>query len=134
MFKYFNSFEEINAAYPLDGKSSLKFVVTKNAQFFYTKTDLEILKQHYPYGWVDTSESRWYYYNITKENWYDTYIYDGEKWGLGINTWDGICDANEPDWGFHEANSFSKVEFGIFKTLKEAEEYCNKKLKERLEF
>ena len=62
------------------------------------------------------------------------YMYDGEKWCLGIDSWDGIQYAEEPTWGIQRACNIQRTEFGVFKTKAEAIDYKNKKLKERLEF
>lgn len=130
----FNTFEEINAKYPINGQSNLRFLVKKEYCFILSKTDKDLAKQAHPFGWEDKTEHKWHFYDINQETWYDAYIYDGEKWILGIDTWDGICYANEPKWGMHPSNVVQRSEFGIFKTLTEAEEYRSKKLKELLEF
>ena len=62
------------------------------------------------------------------------YLYDGEKWALGVDTWDGIIYADEPEWGIQRACNIQRTEYGVFKTRAEAIDYKNKKLKERLEF
>ena len=129
----FNSFEEINNAYPLRDGLNERYYVSLNYCYVLSAKDKELEQHTHPYGWYDKSDSKWYYFNTHKTIWYDCYIFDGETWTLGVTSWDGIIDAEEPDWGEHV--TFNKREpFANFKTLAEANDYAKRKLKERLEF
>ena len=134
MSKYFDSFEEISAAHPLDSDHNQSFLVRQVYQHAFTWADIDLLKKRYPDGWTDREGHRYYYYDIEVHTWYDHYLYDGEKWVLGMDTWDGIVYADEPEWGIQRACNFQRTEYGIFKTKAEAIDYKNRKLKERLEF
>ena len=134
MSKYFDSFEEISAAHPLDSGYNQSFLVRQTYEHALTWRDIDILKKEHPDGWIDREGHRYYYYDIEAHTWYDHYLYDGAKWILGIDTWDGIRYAEEPEWGIQRACNYQRSEFGIFKTKAEAIDYKNRKLKERLEF
>ena len=134
MPKYFNSYEEICAAYPLDAEHNQSYLVCKAYEYILTKQDLEIVKLKYPDGWLDVTDHKWFYYDIQPNTWYDYYTYDGTKWVLGMDSWDGIYYAEEPEWGVQCVSNLNRTEFGIFKTKAEAIDYKNRKLKERLEF
>lgn len=130
----FKNFEEISSAHPLDNKSNYYYAVGVCSCFVMTEEDKKYARAKHPYGWEDKQAHKWLFYDIVMCSWYDCYIYDGTKWTLGIDSWDGIVAANEPNWGIERANNKKRTEFGIFRTLKEAEEYCKKKWDERLEF
>ena len=130
---YFDSFEEMRAAYPLDSDHNQSFFVRLVYQHVFSWKDIDLMKEKYPDGWLDKEDHRYYYYEIQASTWYTHYIYDGEKWKLGMDSWDGIYEAEEPDGGVERSTMFSS-EYGTFKTKAEAIEYKNKKLKERLEF
>ena len=130
---YFDSFEEMRAAYPLDSDHNQSFFVRLVYQQVFSWKDIDLMKEKYPDGWLDKEDHRYYYYEIQASTWYTHYIYDGEKWKLGMDSWDGIYEAEEPDWGVERSTMFSS-EYGTFKTKAEAIDYKNKKLKERLEF
>ena len=134
MSKYFNSFEEIKIAHPLDAEHNQSFLVHKVYEYVLTKQDFEVVKAKHPDGWLDPIDHKQFYYDIMISTWYDHYLYDGEKWVLGINTWDGVVNADEPNWGIQRACNLQRTEYGVFKTETEAIDYKNKKLKERLEF
>ena len=134
MSKCFNSFEEIKAAYPLDAEHNQSFLVYQVYQYALSWADIDILKKKYPDGWIDKEGHRYYYYDIQPNIWYDHYIINDEGCFLGIETWDGIQRADEPEWGVQRACNFQRTEYGVFKTKAEAINYKNKKLKERLEF
>ena len=134
MPKYFNSYEEICAAYPLDTEHNQSYLVCKAYEYILTKQDLEIVRFKHPDGWLDATDHKWFYYDIQPDTWYDHYLYDGTKWILGMDSWDGIVYAEEPEWGVQRAGNFNRTEFGTFKTKAEAIDYKNRKLKERLEF
>ena len=134
MSKSFNSFEEISTIHPLDHKSNCKFMAYESYEFILTLDDMKLARERHPYGWWSSIDSKWFYWDIGCVVWYDRYFYDGDRWYLGLETWDGIVQAEEPSWGIRRAYNIHKTEIGIFKTLEEAEEYRNKKLKERLEF
>lgn len=129
----FNSFEEINKAYPLLDGSNERYYVFLNSCYVLSDKDVELERQIHPYGWYDKYDSKWYYFDINKTIWYDCYIFDGENWTLGVSSWDGIIDAEEPDWGEHVI-PYSRTPFANFKTFAEARDYAKRKLKERLEF
>jgi hypothetical protein len=129
----FNSFEEINNAYPLRDGLNERYYVSLNYCYVLSDTALELEQRTHPYGWYDKSESKWHYFDTIKTIWYDCYIFDGEKWVLGVYTWDGIIDAEEPEWGEH-VTSNGRALIANFKTLAEAKDYAKRKLKERLEF
>lgn len=133
MSKYFDSFEEISAVYPLDSDHNQSFFVRLAYQHALSWRDVDILKKEYPDGWLDKEGHRYYYYDIQVSTWYSHYIYDGEKWILGMDTWDGIQYVDEPNWGIERVTT-TYTEYGTFKTKAEAIDYKNKKLKERLEF
>ena len=95
---------------------------------------LEDARFRHPDGWLDRTDHKWFYYDIVPSTWYDHYLWDGEKWCLGMDSWDGIQYAEEPTWGIQRACNIWRTEFGVFKTKAEAIDYKNKKLKERLEF
>ena len=130
----FKSFEEISSAHPLDNKSNYYYIVGISCCYVVTEEDKKYARAAYPYGWEDKQEHKWLFYDIIGRIWYDCYIYDGTKWTLGIECWDGIETADEPKWGIGRANNIKRTEFGVFHTLEEAEEYRNKKWDERLEF
>lgn len=130
----FSSFEEISRVYPLDRKVNYRHEVVKQCTNAITKEDLDYCKKTFPNGYYSKVGFVWYHWSICTLPWYDSYIYDGEKWYLGIDTWDGIVPAEEPDWGVHYTGSTRRIEYGIFKTLEEAEAYRSKKIKELLDF
>lgn len=130
----FKSFEEISSAHPLDNKSNHYYVVGVSFCYVVTEDDKKYAQANYPYGWEDKQEHKWLFYDMVMRTWYDHYVYDGTKWTLGIDSWDGIVAADEPKWGIGRANNIRRTEFGVFHTLKEAEEYRKKKWDERLEF
>lgn len=134
MSKYFNSFEEMRAAYPLDADHNQSYLVCRVYEYVLAKQDLDIAKLKHPDGWLDTIDHKWFYYDIQPNTWYDHYIINDEGCFLGIETWDGIQHADEPEWGIHRACNLQRTEFGVFKTKAEAIDYKNRKLKERLEF
>lgn len=130
----FKSFEEISSAHPLDSKSNYYYEVSFGFCYIITEADKKLAQADYPYGWEDKQEHKWLFYDVIEHTWYDFYIYDGTKWMLGMDSWDGIVAADEPEWGIKRENNIKRTEFGIFHTFKEAEEYCRKKLDERLKF
>lgn len=134
MSKYFDSFEEICATHPLDTEHNQSFLVHQVYQYAFSWADIDFLKKKYPDGWIDKEGHRYYYYDIEVHTWYDHYLYDGMKWTLGMDTWDGIVYADEPEWGIQRACNLQHTEYGVFKTKAEAIDYKNRKLKERLEF
>ena len=133
MSKYFDTFEEISAAYSLNSDHNKSFLVRIVYQHVFSWKDIDLMKERYPGGWLDKEGHRYYYYDIQVSTWYSHYLYDGEKWQLGMDSWDGIYVAEEPGWGI-ERNTMFSSEYGVFKTKTEAIDYKNKKLKERLEF
>lgn len=130
----FKNFEEISSVHPLDNKSNHYYVVGLSFCYVITEEDKKYAQAAHPYGWEDKQEHKWFFYDMVMRTWYDCYIYDGIKWTLGIESWDGIVAADEPEWGIGRANNIRRTEFGVFHTLKEAEEYRKKKWDERLEF
>ena len=132
--KTFKTFEEISENFPLNSKANLKFLVRQCYSYVSAQKDLELLKKEYPFGYYNKEEHKWYFWNIDATVWYDCYIYNGEEWILGIDDWDGINYAEEPKWGVQYTYTFPKSNFGIFRTIEEAEEYRNKKMKELFEF
>lgn len=134
MSKYFNSFEEIKSAHPLDTEHNQSFLVHQVYHHVFSWADIDLLKKEHPGGWIDKEEHRYYYYDIEVHTWYDYYLYDGEKWILGVDSWDGVQYAEEPTWGVQHTRTIKRTEYGIFKTKAEAIDYKNRKLKERLEF
>ena len=134
MSKLFDSFEEISATYPIDTEHNQSYCVRLVYQYVFSWSDVDLIKKVHPDGWLDKEGHRYYYYEIQSSTWYTHYIYDGEKWQLGIDSWDGIYVADEPEWGVERINTIHRSEIGIFRTKAEAIDYKNKKLKERLEF
>ena len=132
--KEFKSFEEISSAHPLDNKSNYYYVVGVSFCYVVTEEDRKWAQANHPYGWEDKQEHKWFFYDMVGRIWYDCYIFDGTKWTLGVDSWDGIVSADEPKWGIERANNIRRTEFGVFHTLEEAEEYRQKKWDERLEF
>ena len=132
--KYFDTFEEISAAHPLDTEHNQSYLVHKVYEYVLAKQNFENVKLRHPDGWLDSIDHKWFYYDIMASTWYDHYLYDGEKRCLGEDTWDGIVHVGEPNWGIQRAGNLNRTEFGVFKTKAEAIDYKNKKLKERLEF
>jgi hypothetical protein len=130
----FNSFEEISSAHPINPEHNQSFTVRHAYKHVFTYQDIDIIKQLHPNGWLDREGHRYYYYDILACTWYTHYIYDGENWCLGIDSWDGIQVAEEPTWGVQRECNFQRTEFGVFKTKAEAINYKNRKLEERLEF
>ena len=134
MSKSFESFEEICAVHPIDANHNQSYLVHLVYQHAFSWLDIDLLKKKYPDGWLDKEGHRYYYYDILISTWYTHYIYDGEKWQLGADSWDGIYVADEPEWGIRRTNTIHRSEIGVFRTKAEAIDYKNKKLKERLEF
>ena len=132
--KYFNTFEEISAAHPLDPDHNQSFLVRKVYEHVLTKQDIEDARFRHPDGWLDNIDHKWFYYDIQPDTWYDHYIINDEGCFLGVETWDGIQHAEEPEWGVKQTYNYQRTEYGIFKTKAEAIDYKNRKLKERLEF
>lgn len=132
--KNFKTFEEISAAYPISPEHNQSFTVRYAYKHVFTYQDIDLIKQLHPDGWLDREGHRYYYYDILVCTWYTHYVYDGEKWYLGIDSWDGIQVADEPEWGVRRANNLQRTETGVFKAKAEAIDYKNRKLKERLEF
>ena len=130
----FKSFEEISSAHPLDNKSNYYYVVGVSFCYVMTEEDKKCARANHPYGWEDKQEHKWLFYDMVGRIWYDCYIYDGTKWTLGVDSWDGIVAADEPEWGIGRANNIRRTEFGVFRTVAEAEEYRRKKWNARLEF
>lgn len=133
MSKHFNNFEEINTAYPLLDDSNKCYNVRLDYCYVLSAKDAELEQRTHPYGWYDKHESKWYYFDINPTTWYDCYIFDGKMWVLGNYSWDGIIDAEEPEWGEHVTFN-GRARIANFKTRVEANDYAKKKLKERLEF
>lgn len=129
----FKSFEEIKSAYPLDQISNIYHSVKLDYTNVITDADMVWVKKTFPFGWFDKAENKWYFYVIESRTWYNRYVYDGETWWLGIDTWDGIIEAEEPEWGVKKSK-FVRHEQAIFKTLEEAEEYRKEKWDKRLNF
>mgnify|MGYP003413767108 FL=1 len=134
MCKFFNSYEEMRITHPLNSDHNQSYLVHKVYEYVLTKQDLENARLKHPDGWLDKTDHKWFYYDIVPSTWYDHYLWDGEKWCLGMDSWDGIQYAEEPTWGIQRACNIQRTEFGVFKTKAEAIDYKNKKLKERLEF
>lgn len=129
----FDSFEEIKAKYPIDGVANEEYSVFLDYETVLTDADLKITKAEHEFGWYDKALCRWYFYRIYNEVWYDFYLYDGEIWILGKDSWDGVGYAEEPTWGV-SPDILTGKEYAIFHTHDEAVKYALKKLKERLEF
>ena len=134
MSKCFSSFEEMRTAHPLNADHNQSYLVCKVYEYVLAKQDFESAKLKHPDGWLDATDHKWFYYDIQPHVWYDHYIINNEGFFLGIETWDGIQRAEEPEWGIQRACNYQRSEFGVFKTKAEAIDYKNKKLKERLEF
>ena len=66
--KYFDSFEEMRAAHPLDSDHNQSFLVCQVYQHVFTWADIDILKKKYPDGWVDREGHKYYYYDIESKN------------------------------------------------------------------
>ena len=129
----FKSFEEISAKYPIDGVANAEYSVFLDYENALTDTDLKIVKAEHEFGWYDKELYRWYFYRIYNEMWYDFYLYDGETWILGKDSWDGVGYAEAPVWGT-SPDIFIGKEYANFHTYDEAVKYALKKIKERLEF
>ena len=131
--KSFNSFEEIKAQHPIDGVANQEYSVFLDYETVLTDVDLKIATTEHKLGWHDVTLCRWYFYRIYNEAWYDFYLYDGESWFLGKDSFDGVYYAEEPEWGI-KPDILRGKEYANFRTHEEAVEYALKKLKERLEF
>lgn len=112
----FETFEEISTKYPIDGKTNVYYQAHMVVTYVLTKEDLVLAKQRFPHGRYEEKESKWIGYEVLKQTWYDSYIYDGENWRLGEDSWDGYVPLNEDDIP-HYGNL-------IFKTYEEAEKVC----------
>ncbi len=132
--KQFDSFEQLNMFYPLDGKSNQVWYADQRYVNVLREEDLNYSKKEYPYGYLDKIEHKWRYWHIFSESWYNYYLFDGIHWTLGVNTWDGIVDAEEPEYGIFHTFTPLRQEYATFRSYDEALEYVTKKLKQRLEF
>ena len=101
----FNSFEEINKAYPLLDGSNERYYVFLNSCYVLSAQDAELERHIHPYGWYDKYDSKWYYFDTNKSIWYDCYIFDGEIWTLGIYSWDEKKENAPEDKNDHMINS-----------------------------
>ena len=114
----FNSYEEISSNYPLDGINNVYYVVEECKFNCITKADLQILKEKYPDGYLDEDDYKYICHIIKKQLFYDHYCFNGRYWYLGLDSWDGVYEAELPKFGKR-----SKGLLNIFKTLEEAENY-----------
>lgn len=112
---YFDSLEEMRSAYLLDSDHDQSYLVRKNYEYVFTKQDLENVKFRQPDSWLDKTDYKWFYYDIIPSIWYDYYLWDGEKWCLGKDSWDGIQYAEEPTWGFNILVIFSALNLACLK-------------------
>ena len=63
MSKYFDSFEEISAAYPIDTEHNQSFLVRIVYQHVFSWRDIDLIKERHPGGWLDKEGHRYYYYD-----------------------------------------------------------------------
>lgn len=125
------SYEELMSKYPIDGKTNLYFQVFVGKDHCLTQRDWELVRKTHPNGYK-VPEHEWRYFYTTGNMWYDSYVYNGEYWYLGCDSWDGITYTEEPTWGI---TKYGRTDVAIFKTEEEANEYIyNKVNKERFEF
>ena len=132
--KNFNSFEDFCKAHPIDNKANIYFIVSLHFCYASDEEEAKRIKLDKPNGYFISEEHTWYYWTITKNLWYDAYIYHNNMWELGIKGVNNFVTAIEPKWGVHHRQKYRTSEYGIFKTEEEAKDFFIKKLKERLEF
>lgn len=132
--KNFSTFEDFCKAYPINNKTNAYFIVSLHFCYASDEEDVKRIKLDKSNGFFISEEHTWYYWTIAKKLWYDTYIYHNNQWKLGIEGINTFIPAIEPKWGIHPRQKYRTSEYGIFKTKEEAEDFLNRKLKERLEF
>lgn len=132
--KNFNAFEDFRKAYPINNENNVYFIVSLHFCYASDEEDIKRIKLDKPNGFFISEEHTWYYWTIAKELWYDAYIYHNNQWKLGVERINTFIPAIEPNWGIHPRQKYRTSEYGIFKTKEEAEDFLNRKLKERLEF
>ena len=120
----FNSFEEISTKYPIDGKSNMVYVAGKSYTTVYNdEYDLECARKQWPYGYKDGFYYK--FWRVLESSWYTHYIFDGQKWYLGIENFDGVQRVyGEYNYGI-VSNKYGT--HASFRTHEEAEEYCKTK-------
>lgn len=114
----FNSYEEISSNYPLDGIHNFYYIVDEHKFNCITEADLQILKEKYPGGYFDKDNYKYICHLINKQPFYDHYCFNGEYWYLGLDSLDGVYEAELPKYG----KQFKSL-LSVFKTLEEAEDY-----------
>ena len=120
----YSSFEEISTARPIDGVANAFFYVVHRHVFCPTQEDLKIAKQTGPLGYFDKSDSNWHYFEILESLWYDSYIYDGIEFYLGLTTWDGTVEADEPEYTTFRKGGIR----GHFKTWADAKNFVDEEI------
>jgi hypothetical protein len=126
----FDTFEELQGAYPIDGEANVYHEVILMRTYVLTEQDKVIVTERNPYGWLDGQ--KYFYYSLNSYTWYDSYVYNSGDWYLGSDSWDGVIPADLPPYGVQTRPGGIKV--AIFKTKKEAEEYMQKVWDARLAF
>ena len=115
----FNTYEEISTAYPIDGIANYIHIVYERKIFCKDKNDLTIARSRLPSGWYNNATQYYHGFEVSSESWYDRYVFDGEKWWVGQDTWDGIVPANKPN------NIKRGCCHGYCDTKEAALDYCN---------
>ena len=129
----FDTYQEIAEKYPISGEASQVHTAQMGHVHVMTKADLVIARAANPKGYYNKATCEWCYWYITSTQWYDSYVFDGEKWWLGTNTWDGIVDAKEPGWGLYR-DTYSLRYYKVCKTKAEAEEFVESEIRDLLSF
>lgn len=133
MTNEFNSYEEISTQFPIDGIKQYCYITFLDSGNCITKEDLSILRQRFPYEYYyDKDDCRYYFFITTKRLIYDSYIFDGNKWYLGEDSWDGINRATFPKYGINKDYKGDNVY--VSQTEEEGLEFIKQQLKERMEF
>ena len=130
----FNSYEEISSQFPINGEVNFYYKVDLRRECCLNSNDRKFLEEKHPNGWFDSVENRWYYWNILPSLLYDSYIFNEGKWYLAYDNWDedGFFRINIPKFG--AKTDYRGNRYGVFKTLKEAEDFVKYELEHRLDF
>lgn len=120
----YNSFEEISSIHPINGIANAYFYVVYRNIHCFSQTDVEIVKKKYPLGYFNQSEYKWHYFEILESLWYDSYVYDGTEFYLGKTTWDGIVEADEPEYTTFRKGGIR----GHFKTWADAKNFVDEEI------
>lgn len=118
----FKTYEDISKKYPLKNEKQIYYIASESKIYIYNKDDLMLAKAKHPIGWYYIASNTWVYYDIQDVIWYDCYLYDGDTWQLGLDSWDGICPVEEEPFDKH--NSKNEAPYRIFRTKQAAEDWA----------